>query len=139
MSTGTISKPLHNFHILREGKIKKVGDFVENKEISTNMKRLKKSLKKVSKEKQPIIQSLFDEVCFMETTLIKLKTQIEKEGATAMFKQGKQEFLREHPALKGYNTMVQRYSLLYKQITDLLPIEEQKQKSDSLIDFIKGA
>lgn len=112
---------------------------MKNTEISTNMKRLKRSIKKVLKEKQPIAQSLFDEVCFMESTLIKLKKQIEKEGATAMFKQGKQEFLREHPALKGYNTMVQRYSLLYKQITDLLPEEEQKEESDPLIDFIKGA
>jgi hypothetical protein len=127
------------FAYLGRVQLKKVGDFMKNKEISTNMKRLKKSLKKVSKEKQPIAQSLFDELVFMENTLVKLKKQIEEEGATAMFKQGKQEFLREHPALKGYNTMVQRYSLLYKQITDLLPEEEQKEESDPLIDFIKGA
>lgn len=112
---------------------------MKNTEISTNMKRLKKSLKEVPKEKQPVAQSLFDELVFMQNTLLTLKEQIEDEGATAMFKQGKQEFLREHPALKGYNTMVQRYSLLYKQVCDLLPAKEQPKETDPLIDFIKGA
>lgn len=111
---------------------------MKNMDISLNMKRLKKILKEVSKERQPVAQSIFDELAFMENTLIDLKKQILEEGPTAMFKQGRQEFLREHPALKGYNTMVQRYSLLYKQITDLLPAAVEPPKMDPLIDFIKG-
>ncbi|EPY2304111.1 hypothetical protein FDF18_15310 [Clostridium sporogenes] len=112
---------------------------MKNIEISKEMKKLSKILKEVPKDRQPIAQSLFEELVFMQKTLVKLKEQIEEEGPTSMFKQGKQEFLREHPALKGYNTTIQRYSLLYKQLTDLLPPTTGTDKSDPLIDFIKEA
>lgn len=108
---------------------------MKNIEISKEMKKLSKILKEVPKDRQPIAQSLFEELVFMQKTLVKLKEQIEEEGPTSMFKQGKQEFLREHPALKGYNTTIQRYSLLYKQLTDLLPPTTGTDKSDPLIDF----
>ncbi|RXM73642.1 hypothetical protein DP144_13910 [Clostridium tetani] len=112
---------------------------MKNTEISKELKKLKKIIKNIPKDRQPIAQSLFEELVFMQKTLVELKKQIEEEGATSMFKQGKQEFLREHPALKGYNTTIQRYSLLYKQLTDLLPPTTGTDKSDPLIDFIKEA
>lgn len=110
---------------------------MKNTEISTELRKLKRILKNIPKDRQPIAQSLYEELVFMERTLIKLKKQIDEEGATSMFKQGSQEFMREHPALKGYNTTIQRYSLLYKQITDLLPPVVEKKEADPLITFIK--
>lgn len=112
---------------------------MKNIDLSKEMKKLKKILKEVPKDRQPIAQSLFKEISFMEKTLIKLKDQVNTEGVTTLFKNGSQEFIKEHPALKAYNTTIQRYSLLYKQITDLLPPTEEKEKDDPLIDFIKGA
>lgn len=111
---------------------------VKDLDTSKEMKKLKTILKQIPKDRQAIAQSLYNELVFMQKTLEVLKQQIEEEGPTAMFKQGVQEFLREHPALKGYNTTVQRYSLLYKQLTDLLPPAAGTQQSDSLLDFIKG-
>lgn len=107
-------------------------------QLSKEMKKLRTIMKTIPKDRQAIAQSIFNELEFMQKTLVTLKEQIEEEGPTAMFKQGKQEFLREHPALKGYNTTVQRYSLLYKQLTDLLPPTEGTQQSDPLMDFIRG-
>ena len=57
----------------------------------------------------------------MAITLDELKEKIKETGTVELFKQGKQEFWRESPALRAYNTTVQRYSLLYKQLTDLYP------------------
>lgn len=105
---------------------------------SREMKQLKAILKQIPKERQAIARSLYNELVFMQQTLETLRQQIEEEGPTAMFKQGKQEFLREHPALKGYNTTVQRYSLLYKQLTDLLPPAAGTPQNDPLMDFIRG-
>ena len=106
--------------------------------ISKEMRSVRRLLKKVPEERKAIAQSLYNELVFMQNTLATLKEQIEAEGATAMFKQGKQEFLREHPALKAYNTTVQRYSLLYKQLVDLLPPAETEEKEDDpLMEFIK--
>ncbi|CCW05908.1 MULTISPECIES: hypothetical protein [Bacillus] len=106
--------------------------------ISSDMKKLKTILKQIPNDRLPIAHSIYNELVFMQNTLDTLKNQVGEEGPTAMFKQGRQEFLREHPALKAYNTTVQRYSLLYKQLVDLLPPAETGQQSDPLIDFIKG-
>ncbi|MED0665669.1 hypothetical protein P4T04_04975 [Bacillus badius] len=107
--------------------------------ISTDMRKVKRLLKEIPEERQPIAQGLYNELVFMQNTLNSLKEQVEQEGAVSMFKQGKQEFLREHPALKAYNTTVQRFSLLYKQLVDLLPpTTGAEQQTDPLIDFIKG-
>ncbi|PKG22735.1 hypothetical protein [Niallia nealsonii] len=110
----------------------------KNITVSSDMKKLKTLLRQIPKDRLPIAQSLYNELVFMQNTLDTLKAQVDKDGPTAMFKQGSQEFLREHPALKGYNTTVQRYSLLYKQLVDLLPPSDTGQKNDALIDFIKG-
>lgn len=106
--------------------------------ISADMRKVKVLLKEIPKERQPIAQGLYNELVFMQNTLNSLKEQVEEEGAVSMFKQGQQEFLREHPALKAYNTTVQRFSLLYKQLIDLLPPTDTEQQTDPLIDFMKG-
>lgn len=118
--------------------IKKVGEIMKNTDVSTELRKLKKILKDIPKDRQPIAQSLYDELVFMQQTLVKLKKQVDEEGTTTLFKNGTQEFLKEHPALKAYNTTIQRYSLLYKQITDLLPAPTPKEDVDPLMEFIKG-
>ncbi|WP_245628960.1 hypothetical protein [Alicyclobacillus shizuokensis] len=106
-------------------------------DISTDFKKLKRLLKEVPQERQAVANSLYKELVFMARTLETLKAQIEEEGPVSMFKQGKQEFLREHPALKAYNTTIQRYGQLYKQLIDLLPRVDGKQKQDELLEFIQ--
>lgn len=104
--------------------------------ISTDMRKVKKLLKDVPEDRRAIAQGLYNELVFMQNTLQDLKEQVEEEGAVSMFKQGKQEFLREHPALKAYNTTIQRYNLIYKQFIDLLPVSEGAEANDPLIEFI---
>ncbi|PTL37642.1 hypothetical protein [Alkalicoccus saliphilus] len=106
--------------------------------VSTDMRKVKKLLKDIPEDRQPIAQGIYKELVFMQNTLEFLKEQVESEGAVSMFKQGRQEFLREHPALKAYNATIQRYSLLYKQLVDLLPKTDAEQHSDPLMDFIKA-
>lgn len=50
---------------------------------------------------------------------------------------GKQSFMRESPALKSYNTTVQRYSVMYRQLTDLIGKSAEAEKSNAVYDFIK--
>lgn len=107
-------------------------------DISKEMKKVKVMLKLIPKERQPIANTLFDELVFMQNTLTILKAQVEADGPVSLFKQGSQEFLREHPALKGYNTTIQRFNLIYKQLIDLLPPVDYAPEKDKLLDFIKG-
>lgn len=111
--------------------------FEKNKDISTEMKRLKKVLKLIPKDRQPIANNIYNELLFIQRTLDNLKKEVDENGTTTLFKQGQQEFLRENPALKGYNTTIKNYSNLYKQLVDMLPPVKSIEESDQLIDFIK--
>jgi hypothetical protein len=104
----------------------------------TELTRLRKLVKLVPDNKKSVANSLIKELSFMAGTLEELKENITEHGAVDYFKNGKQEMWRESPALKSYNTTIQRYSLLYKQLCDLLPKEEAvKAKQDGgLMDFL---
>lgn len=95
-----------------------------DKETLRDMRKLKKLLKLIPEERKAIGENLLKEIAFMTSTLAELKRTVEEKGTVDLFKQGKQEFMRESPALKSYGTIIQRYSLLYKQFTDLLPKPE---------------
>ncbi len=94
-------------------------------------------LNKIPSDKRMIGDKLVSELSFMEETLEDLKKQIREIGTIEHFEQGKQSFLRESPALKSYNTTVQRYSMLYRQLCDLAGKTQEAEKSNPIYDFIK--
>lgn len=94
-------------------------------------------LEKIPDDKKVIGKKLIEELSFMEKTLASLKRQIEENGELEHFQQGKQDFLRASPALKGYNTTVQRYSVMYRQLTDLMGKTQEAEKSNAVYDFLK--
>lgn len=112
--------------------------FEKNKDISKEMKRLKKILKVIPADRKPIADNIYNELIFIQNTLDKLKKEVEENGTTTLFKQGQQEFIRENPALKGYNTTIKNYSNLCKQLIDLLPPVKSVEETDPLLEFIKG-
>ena len=94
-------------------------------------------LEKIPTEKRQIGESIVEELIFMKETISDLKIQIKKNGTIEVFEQGSQNFLRESPALKAYNTTVQRYSMLYRQLCDLAGKSQEVEKSNPIYDFIK--
>ncbi len=94
-------------------------------------------LKKIPEDKRYIGEKLIAELSFLETTLERLRAQIAETGEVEHFQQGKQDFLRESPALKAYNTTVQRYSVMYRQLTDLMGKSVEAEKSNAVYDFLK--
>ncbi len=95
-------------------------------------------LERIPDDKKYIGQKIIDELVFMQDTLTTLKRKIKENGTEEEFINGKQNFVRESTALKSYNTTVQRYSQLYKQLTDLMPKTQEAEKSNAVYDFIKG-
>lgn len=94
-------------------------------------------LEKIPEDKKTIGKKLIEELSFMEKTLASLKRLIEENGEIEHFQQGKQDFLRESPALKSYNTTVQRYSVMYRQLTDLIGKSAEAEKANAVYDFLK--
>ena len=111
-------------------------DMEKDKRIAKEIKKLKKIAKQVPADKTVIADNLVKELAFIAVTLEDLRENINENGAVDFFKQGAQEFYRESPALKSYNTTIQRYSLLYKQLIDLLPKADPRATGSDLLDFI---
>lgn len=103
----------------------------------TIKKEYKEILAKIPEDKKVIGEKLVEELSFMEKTLASLKRLIEENGEMEHFQQGKQDFLRGSPALKSYNTTVQRYSVMYRQLTDLIGKSQEAEKSNAVYDFLK--
>ena len=105
------------------------------KRISTELKQI---LQNIPESKKTIAERLCDELVFMQSTLADLKKQIKENGTVELFEQGSQSFMRESPALKAYNTTIQRYSTMYKQLCDMLPKGETTGTDNELYNFLKG-
>jgi hypothetical protein len=105
--------------------------------MSKDMQKIKAIIDRLPDDKKPVGNSLFKELLFMSRTLDKLKQQITQEGPVSMFHQGKQEFLREHPAEVAYVKISQRYGQYFKQLASLLPDDDGKDKKDELLEFVK--
>lgn len=104
------------------------------KKINTELKKI---LERIPENKKAVAGRLADELIFLQETLTDLKEQIKERGTVEQFIQGKQNFLRESPALKSYNITLKSYSTLYKQLTDLLPKDQETNKDNAIYDFLK--
>ncbi len=99
--------------------------------------KVRKLIDIIPDDRKPIAENLMKELSFMERTLSELKKTVTEVGAVEHFENGKQKFVRENPALKSYNTTIQRYALIYKQFVDLLPAAAKPAAKDELAEFIK--
>lgn len=100
--------------------------------------KVKKLIDIIPDDRKPIAENLMKELSFMERTLSELKKTVREVGAVEHFENGKQKFVRENPALKSYNTTIQRYSLIYKQFVDLLPAAVKPAAKDELVNSSKS-
>lgn len=105
--------------------------------VQNEMSRLTKLFKDIDRNKRLTAKGLIEEAGFMRITLRELKVEIDKNGPIDEMPQGDYSILREHPALRSYNSMVQRYTTIIKQLTDLLPKEVKVvEEDDGFADFI---
>jgi len=122
-----------------------VKDMSKNKEVNKDtlvkreITRLTNLYKDIEKNRRLSAKGLIEEAAFMRVTLTELKKSIDENGPIDEMPQGEYSILREHPALKSYNTMVQRYSSIIKQLTDLLPKEVKVvEDDDGFQEFINN-
>ena len=109
-------------------------------QIKKEMLKLKRLFKNLPKDKMKAADGLIQEAAFMTVTLEETRHVIDQEGILEKFEQGAQKFLREHPATKVYNTMIQRYATVCKQLFDMIPDPDAgKQAEDELMAFVKRA
>lgn len=109
-----------------------------DEKILAEEKRLMKIFNHLDKDRLTINQKLINNAAFMGVTLQNLQTRINKDGAVIDFVNGNGfETINEHPAQKSYNTMINRYTVVIKQLTDLLNKDTVKDDKDELLEFLK--
>ncbi len=108
----------------------------KDRQISNEVKRLSNIFKDIEKSKRLSAKGFIEEAAYMKATLKELKAAIDEQGPIDKMPQGEYSILREHPALKAYNTMVQRYTTVIDKLTGLLPKEIQKEASDGFDEFV---
>lgn len=97
-------------------------DIEKEKLIKKEKNRLKKIFKDISEDKKKLCEPLMQNAAFMAVTLEELQKNIASEGAVIMAVNGNGfETLQENPSQKSYNTMINRYTAIIKQLQDLLP------------------
>lgn len=104
---------------------------------SINLEKLKEQIDKETNINKPVAYDLLEELVFMKETMDELKRTVQLHGATYVFKQGEQEYLKENPAMKSYNATMPKYNNTLKQLLSLLP--EQSDESNAFMNFVENA
>ncbi|WP_317134726.1 hypothetical protein, partial [Staphylococcus equorum] len=104
---------------------------------SINLEDFKAQIDQEENINKPVAYDLLEELTFMKETMDELKATVQLHGATYIFKQGEQEYLKENPAMKSYNATVTKYNATLKQLLSLLP--EQSDETDKFMDFVTNA
>jgi hypothetical protein len=106
--------------------------------INKEIRRLNKIFKDIEENKKIVAEGLIQEVAFMRVTLNDLKQIINLDGCVNEMSQGSYTITRESPAVKTYNTLIQRYTTSWKQLSDLLNKDDKiKATHDELMEFLK--
>ncbi len=123
-----------SLNLAKEGET--LSNETKDKAIKKEIARLNKILADVDDKKRKTAEGLIEESAFMRATLQELKQEIDINGPIDEMSQGDYSILREHPALKSYNTVIQRYTNIIKQLLDLLPKDVQTEDVDILEEFV---
>lgn len=101
---------------------------------SINLEKLKEIINEQDIQNKPVAYDLLEELEFMKETMEELKATVQLHGATYIFRQGEQEYLKENPAMKSYNATVPKYNAIMKQLLSLMP--EQTNEKDAFLEFV---
>lgn len=88
-------------------------------------------LEKIPSEKMNEANLIAAEMKYIISIIKKLKKDIKEKGVVEHFKNGKQDFLRESPALASYNKLMKTFDTLYKNLVALVP----KELSNDIDEF----
>src|SRR5690606_19739798 len=93
----------------------------QDAKIAEEIEKWNKVFSEISDDKREVARRLIEEAAFMKVTLDILKVNIQLDGPTYKFKQGKQEMIIENPAQKSYIQMINRYNTVCNSLFNLLP------------------
>lgn len=110
----------------------------KHERIEKEIRRIRKLLKVLDKDRLATIQSLVKNAAFMSITLDDLQDTMNEQGVISQYQNGENQWgTKKSPEVEIYNTMVKNHMAIMKQLVDLLPESDSNSKKDLLLDFLK--
>ena len=108
---------------------------LKEREIKKEADKIRQLFKDLSKDKKAICEGLIQNAAFMFVTLKELQEDIKENGALINTQSGNGfDIIKDNPSYKAYTTMISRYTVIIKQLTELLP--EDPGAGDELIKWL---
>lgn len=110
----------------------------KDERIKKEERRLRTIYKDIDRDNKAIIDGLINRAAYMRITLEDWERDIDENGYIEMFTQSEKTdpYERERPVIRLYNTMNKNYQSIIKQLSDLVPKYEPKEKDDGFDDFL---
>lgn len=98
--------------------------------VTKEKNRLKRLFKNIPPNKLKVVEGLIVQAARLRILLNEMWIDISENGDYEMFSQSDktEPYERERPVARLYNTRDQSYQRIIKQLTDLLPDENDKEK-----------
>ena len=100
-------------------------DLTKDERVKKEERRLNRIFRGIDPNKRNVVSGLVQRAAHLRVTLDDLAADLDENGYTEMFQQGKDNppYERKRPAADLYTTMNALYQKVTKQLTDLLPKE----------------
>lgn len=125
----------------REAEYDSITEYLEKKaRIKKEVNRLKRLFAKIDDNKKKLVFATIEDVAFMTVTMQDLRDQIVRDGTTAEYKNGENQYgTKQSPDAQLYLQMSQKQTQAMKILVDCLPkTEKPLQRSDGFEDFVNG-
>lgn len=111
----------------------------KDKRIRRELNKFRKFIKDLELNEKNMAMNMVSELAFMKVTLEDLKKEVNDNGVVTEMPQGDYSITRENPALKSYNTMIQRYNSTLKQLDEFIKtiLGNKGQDVDMLGQFLQ--
>lgn len=124
----------------REEKVDSAADYLEKvKRIKKEETRLKRLFKEIDENKKKLVFSTIADVAFMTITMQDLRETIIREGTTARYKNGANQYgTKQSPDAQMYIQLSQKLTQAMKILVDCMPKTEKtkKEPGDGFENFV---
>lgn len=123
----------------------KTKEKTKEERIKAEAKRLSAQIAGLDPQRKAIARGLIERAAFMRVSLDDMETDLVEKGFTEMFSQSptQKAYERRRPTADTYNSMNAGYQKIIRQLTDLLPKENEGKPNngeddDGFEDFVNG-
>lgn len=126
----------------RDEEYDSISSYLEKEEaIKKEKARLRRQFSKIDKKKKDLVDGVLEDVAFLTVTMRELREKIMREGTTAEYKNGENQYgTKQSPDAQLYLQMSQKQTTAMKILLDCMPKTEKQaqEKGDGFEEFVNG-